>query len=85
MNFNPNFYSNLYFNHNHYHNHYLYQLRQQEIAGGITVSAESGVRIIQFGGPFKLNASKSLTHPYFQRPRPGSPQVGGKGQPIDNT
>ena len=85
MNFNPNFYSNLYFNHNHYHNHYLYQPGQQAIADGIAVSADSRVRIIQFGGPFKLKASNSHTHPYFQRLRPGSPQVGGKGQPIDNT
>ena len=85
MNFNPNFYSNLYFNHNHYHNHYLYQPGQQANAYWIELFADSRVRIIQFGGPFKLKASNALTHSLFQRPRPGSPQVGGKGQPIDNT
>jgi hypothetical protein len=78
MNFNFNLNSNLYFNHNHYHNHYLYQLRQQANAHRIKLSADSRVRIIQFGGPFKLKASKSHTHPYFQRPRPGSPPGRGK-------
>ena len=77
MNFNPNFYSNLYFNHNHYHYQYLYQLRQQANAHRIKLSTDSGVRIIQFGGPFKLNASKSLTHSLFQRPPAHSSWVGG--------
>jgi hypothetical protein len=85
MHHNSNLYSNLYFNHNHYHNHYLYQLRQQEIADGITLSADSRVRIIQFGGPFKLKASKSLTHSLFQRPSAHLSWVEGKGQQIDNT